>query len=253
MAYPPISALPTPPSRQEPSTFSVRADAFLGALPDFGTQVNAAGDFIDGVGAQVTTDAATASAAAASAVAAAGATEWVSGASYDAGDVVYSPVDFQTYRAKTTHSGVATDPSADATNWVQISLGSFAGDVSVAGELIAESYNETFVAVTSTTNATTVNCEAGNTFSHVLTENTTFTFSNPPATGTGYTMTIEVVQDAGASGYIVTWPTSVDFPAATAPTLTATASAVDVFVFTTRDGGTNWYGFTAGLGLATPA
>ena len=196
MAYTPITNLPTPPSRQEPATFSARGDAFLGALPTFRTEVNAAGDYIDGVGAQVTTDAATASAAAASAVAAAGATEWVSGASYDAGDVVYSPVDFQTYRAKTTHSGVATDPSADATNWVQISLGSFAGDVSVAGELIAESYNETYVAVTSTTNATTINCEAGNTFSHVLTENTTFTFSNPPASGTSYAFTLKIVQDA---------------------------------------------------------
>ena len=253
MAYTPISNLPTPPSRQEPSTFSVRADAFLGALPDFGTEVNAAGDFIDGVGAQVTTDAATASAAAASAVAAAGATEWVSGASYDAGDVVYSPVDFQTYRAKTTHSGVATDPSADATNWVQISLGSFAGDVSVAGELIAESYNETFVAVTSTTNATTVNCEAGNNFSHTLTENTTFTFSNPPATGTAYGFTLKLVQDAGASGYTVTWPASIDWPSATAPTLTADANAVDVFVFYTHDGGTNFYGFVAGQAMATPA
>lgn len=131
--------------------------------------------------------------------------------------------------------------------------GSYTGDVDITGELIADSYNETYVAVTSTSNATTVNCEAGNTFSHTLTQNTTFTFSNPPASGTGYTMTIEIIQDAGASGYTVTWPASVDFPAATAPTLTATASAVDVFVFTTRDGGTNWYGFTAGLGLATPA
>ena len=100
------------------------------------------------------------------------------------------------------------------------------GDIiSTDGSIQPLSYNETYVAVTSTTNATTVDCEAGNTFSHVLTENTTFTFSNPPATGSGYTMTIEVVQDAGASGYIVTWPASVDFPAATAPTLTATASA----------------------------
>jgi hypothetical protein len=129
----------------------------------------------------------------------------------------------------------------------------FTTNQTVTAEFKANSYNETYSAVTSTTNATTVNCETGNTFMHTLTENTTFTFSNPPATGTGYTMTIEIVQDAGASGYIVTWPTSVDFPAATAPTLTATASAVDVFVFTTRDGGTNWYGFTAGLGLATPA
>jgi len=119
----------------------------------------------------------------------------------------------------------------------------------VTGELIADSYNETYAAVTSTSNATTVNCEAGNTFSHTLTENTTFTFSNPPASGTSYTFSIEIIQDASASGFTVTWPASVDWPAATAPTLTATASAKDIFVFTTRDGGTNWYGFTAGQAL----
>ena len=120
----------------------------------------------------------------------------------------------------------------------------------VTGEFIADSYNETYAAVTSTSNATTVNCEAGNTFSHTLTENTTVTFSNPPASGTGYTMSIEIIQDGSASGFTVTWPASVDWPAATAPTLTATASAKDVFVFTTRDGGTTWYGFTAGQALA---
>ena len=131
--------------------------------------------------------------------------------------------------------------------------GSIGGTTSLTGEFTPTSYNETYAAVTSTSNATTVDCEAGNTFMHTLTENTTFTFSNPPASGTAYTMTIEIIQDASASGYTVTWPASVDFPAATAPTLTATADAVDVFVFTTRDGGTTWYGFTAGLGLATPA
>jgi hypothetical protein len=124
------------------------------------------------------------------------------------------------------------------------------GDVILLQELKATSYNESYVAVTSSSNATTVDCEAGNTFMHTLTENTTFTFSNPPATGTAYSMSIEIIQDAGASGFAVTWPTSVDWPAATAPTLTATASAKDVFVFTTRDGGTTWYGFTAGQALA---
>ena len=126
----------------------------------------------------------------------------------------------------------------------------YTGDVDITGELIADSYNETYAAVTSSSNATTVDCHAGNSFSHTLTENTTFTFSNPPASGTAYTFSIEIIQDASASGYTVTWPTSVDWPAATAPTLTATASAKDVFVFTTRDGGTNWYGFTAGQALA---
>ena len=140
-------------------------------------------------------------------------------------------------RLATTATGV------DVTGTVTADGGDF------AGELIADSYNETYAAVTSSTNATTVNCEAGNSFMHTLTENTTFTFSNPPASGTSYTMSIEIIQDASASGFVVTWPTSVDWPSATAPTLTATASAVDVFVFTTRDGGTTWYGFTAGQAL----
>jgi len=36
-----ITALPTPPSRSAPSTFSTLADAFLGALPVFATEANA--------------------------------------------------------------------------------------------------------------------------------------------------------------------------------------------------------------------
>ena len=119
----------------------------------------------------------------------------------------------------------------------------------VTGELIADSYNETYAAVTSSTNATTVNCEAGNAFSHTLTENTTFTFSNPPASGTAYTFSLELIQDASASGYTVTWPT-VTWPSGTAPTLTATASGVDLFVFTTTDGGTTWRAMVAAQALA---
>jgi hypothetical protein len=144
-------------------------------------------------------------------------------------------------------SGTPTIP----TDFVSAATGgTFSGDIDVGGELVVDSYNETYAAVTSSSNATTVNCEAGNAFSHTLTENTTFTFSNPPASGTAYSFSIEIIQDASASGYTVTWPTSVDWPSGAAPTLTATASAKDVFVFTTRDSGTTWYGFTAGLALA---
>ena len=127
--------------------------------------------------------------------------------------------------------------------------GTLTGALDVGGELIADSYNETYAAVTSSTNATTVNCEAGNAFSHTLTENTTFTFSNPPASGTAYTFSLELIQDAAASGYTVTWPT-VTWPSGTAPTLTATASGVDLFVFTTTDGGTTWRAMVAAQALA---
>jgi hypothetical protein len=37
----PITALPTPPSRNDPTNFATRADAFLTALPTFATEANA--------------------------------------------------------------------------------------------------------------------------------------------------------------------------------------------------------------------
>lgn len=126
MAYPPISTLPTPPSRQDPANFATEADAFLGALPTFQSEVNAAGTYIDGIGAAVDADAAaaaasalTASAAATTAVNAANAQVWVSGTTYAAGAVVYSPITYQTYRCILATSGT-TDPSVDTTHWVQL-------------------------------------------------------------------------------------------------------------------------------------
>jgi len=141
------------------------------------------------------------------------------------------------------------------TKLTSFSLETYTGDVDIDGELIVSSYNETYQAVTSSGGSTTINCEAGNVFSHTLSENTTFTFSNPPSSGTAYGFSLKIVQDASASGYTVTWPAAVVWPsldqyaASGAPQLTSTASAVDQFVFYTYDGGTTWQGFTAGLNL----
>jgi hypothetical protein len=123
----------------------------------------------------------------------------------------------------------------------------FTANQSVSGELVATSYNENHATLSGTTPI--VDCEAANVFSITLSGNTTFTFSNPPASGTAYGFSLKVTQDSGGSGYTVTWPTSVDWAAATAPTLTADANGVDVFVFITHDGGTTWYGFVAGQAL----
>ena len=152
--------------------------------------------------------------------------------------------------AVTQHEAALSITESQISDLQSYLTSTYTGDVDITGELKVDSYNESYSAVTSSSNATTVNCETGNSFSHTLTENTTFTFSNPPASGTSYTFSLEIIQDASASGFTVTWPTSVDWPAATAPTITATASAKDIFVFTTRDGGTTWYGFTAGQALA---
>ena len=142
MTAPTVTPLPTPPSRQEPDTFADRSDAFLGALPTFQTELNALGTYVETEAADVAIDSAaaaasasTAQAAATTAVNAADASEWTSGGSFTEGDVVWSGVDYQTYRAKTTHSGITTDPSADATNWVQLS-GSFTTGKAIAMAIV---------------------------------------------------------------------------------------------------------------------
>jgi len=62
---------------------------------------------------------------------------------------------------------------------------------------------------------------------------------------------LKVVQDSTAR--TITWPASVDWAGGEAPTISDGDGDVDYFVFITTDGGTTYYGFTAGQALATPA
>ena len=110
------------------------------------------------------------------------------------------------------------------------------GDVTLAAELKATSYNESYVSLSGTTPS--VDCEAGNVFALSTTGNTTFTFSNPPASGTAYGFMLKLT--AGGT-HTITYPASVDWAGATAPDAPASGET-DVLVFTTVDGGTTWYG-----------
>ena len=100
--------------------------------------------------------------------------------------------------------------------------------------------------VTSSSNAATLNLRDGNVFEHTLSENTTLTFSNPAASGKVSSFVLKIKQDASGSGYTVTFPGTVDFVGGTAPTLTATANAIDTFVIFTTDGGTIYNLLVAG-------
>lgn len=134
---PTIAALPTPPSRSDSANFAARGDAFMAAMPTLRSETNsvaanvyanaleaeadaaAADASAAAAAAQVALAAAQASAAANSAAAAAasiGAPQWVSGTTYTAGQVVWSPSTYLTYRRKTTGAGT-TDPALDPTNW----------------------------------------------------------------------------------------------------------------------------------------
>lgn len=126
-----ITALPTPPSRDDPANFRARADAFMAALPTFATEANTVAGEVNANATTATTQAgiattqagnasASAAAAAASATAASvisGASAWVNGNTYAQNACVVSQVTFQTYRKKTASSVTTIEPSIDSVNW----------------------------------------------------------------------------------------------------------------------------------------
>jgi hypothetical protein len=93
----------------------------------------------------------------------------------------------------------------------------------------------------------TFDLSVANFFSVTIDQATTFTFSNPPASGDFGAFVMEITNGAA---FVITFPASVDWVGGTAPTLTA--SGVDQLVFTTRDGGTTYFGFVAGLDIKSP-
>ena len=86
----------------------------------------------------------------------------------------------------------------------------------------------------------TIDMTNANFFSATLGSATTFAFTNPCTTGDFGGFVLELTNGGSAS---VAWPASVDWPAGTAPTLTAAGK--DLLVFVTRDAGTTYHGMVS--------
>lgn len=97
--------------------------------------------------------------------------------------------------------------------------------------------------------AVTVDLTLGNHYTATLTGNVTFTFSNPAPSGNACILRMTLIQD-GTGGRTVTWPASVQWPGASAPTLTTTVAYRDEFVFITEDAGTRWTASVRGQNYA---
>lgn len=82
---------------------------------------------------------------------------------------------------------------------------------------------------------TSIDCSQGNYFTASVSANRTYTFTNVPSSR-AYSFVLEVAHTSGT----ITWPSSVQWPAGTAPTLTT--GKTHLFVFVTDDGGTRWRG-----------
>lgn len=104
-----ITALPTPPSRNDPANFAARGDAFLGALPTFATEANA-------LALDLNTDAATAEASAVAAVGAANYRgDYLAGTTYQVGQSVSNAG--KVWVAKTVNLGITP---VSGSNWLEL-------------------------------------------------------------------------------------------------------------------------------------
>ena len=124
--------------------------------------------------------------------------------------------------------------------------GAFSGADNTVGRVNLLDYGEVTNALGSAGGARTIDLTLGNSVTATVSASTvTWTFSNPTASDElcGFTLTL-----TNGGSQTVNWPASVDWASATAPTLTT--AGVDILTFFTVDGGTTWYGFMAGKGMA---
>lgn len=107
--------------------------------------------------------------------------------------------------------------------WEDVSSGG-SGDVTVA---------------TSTSGVLTINCAAGDYFTHALDENvTSWSITNLPGSGKGATKLIRFTQDS--TPRTVAWPASFRWAGGTDGVISTGSGAIDVLAITTFDNGTTW-------------
>jgi len=143
----------------------------------------------------------------------------------------------------------ATDVSA-----MPLAGGTFSGNVNFADYLAQrpeiKDYAESVKSHGTTGGSITCNLEDGNIHTITLNAATTFTFSNPPASGKAGSFTLILTQASTAKS--VTWPSSVKWVGGYTPYLSGDSTDY-VLVFLTTDAGTTWRGWLSGSAFATPS
>ena len=122
-------------------------------------------------------------------------------------------------------------------------LNTLSTGVSINGNLYTDGSNaEDYDALSGT--SPTCNVDNAGAFSLTMSGNTTFTFSGADS---GWSMGF-ILQLTG-NGSTVTWPSSVDWAGGTAPDAPASGES-NLYVFWTRDGGSNWVGVLSAAAYA---
>jgi hypothetical protein len=112
---------------------------------------------------------------------------------------------------------------------------------------LPDQLSETVTSAT-TGSAYDIDVTQGTVWDLTLDNNVTLSFSGEPASRAS-SVTLVLTQD-GTGGRSVAWPSEVDWPGGSAPSLSTSANATDVVMLFTVDGGTTWLGQLGGTGFA---
>jgi hypothetical protein len=115
--------------------------------------------------------------------------------------------------------------------------------INASGEISGTSFQEHYTALSGTTPS--IDADTGGYFSLTTSGNTTFTFA-AVTTGRSVGFLLEIL---AGGGHTLTWPSTVDWGGGAAPDAPA-SGAKNLYVFTTRDSGTNWIGALASVAYA---
>lgn len=161
-------------------------------------------------------------------------------------------IDFKDEDNMASNSDTAVPSQQSLVAYAVAKAGStMSGTLAMADNLITRpkftDYGETVNAIGSIGGGTQdIDITLGNVVTGTVdTSTTTFTFSNPSASGTACSFTL-ILTNGGSQ--TVNWPASVKWAGNIDPTLTA--AGVDILTFVTVDAGTTWYGFVAGIAMS---
>ena len=154
---------------------------------------------------------------------------------------------------------LASNAQTQITARLPLAGGTMSGTIAADDQQITKprltDYSETVNAIGTITSGTNADLEDGNVQSVTMTANT-FNFGITNALTSHSNSLTLIITNGGLA--TITWLSgahggggnAVQRAGGTAPTLTS--SGTDIVAFTTFNGGTNWYGFAAGIAMAAP-
>jgi hypothetical protein len=117
-----------------------------------------------------------------------------------------------------------------------------------ADKVVIKSFREIYSSPSISSNTLTLDLGQSSLFNILLNANIlTITISNIPSSTHNISFTIIFTADGTARA--VNWPNTVIWPSGNAPSITSTAGKIDVFSFTSNDGGSTWIGFVGGQNM----